>query len=230
VKRTYEREDVLVIDQVLPDETVAELHRWIQDEASLEFINTGELRRVWSIADGQPLRSPSVVAQLQPGDAGPVPVAEPPELDGPNLYGYPSACPVDLVIQWLLAHAAELQPWVGEVGRDWSTLSAGAFVYPYGTGLDWHADAEHYSGAFTLYAHPSWKPRWGGELLIAGRPFEPERWDGTGSFVLPRPNRMVVVRAGVPHKIQRVSQLAGENMRVSVSGFFDRRTIAELLS
>src|SRR5581483_10924903 len=47
---------------------------------------------------------------------------------------------------------------------------------------------------------------------------------GPGSFVLLKPNRLVVLRCGLPHKINKVSPAAGSNVRASVGGFF-RRTV-----
>lgn len=44
---------------------------------------------------------------------------------------------------------------------------------------------------------------------------------GVGSFVMPKPNRLVLL-AGAPHMIARVSTAAGQNVRASVSGFFLR--------
>jgi Rps23 Pro-64 3,4-dihydroxylase Tpa1-like proline 4-hydroxylase len=45
---------------------------------------------------------------------------------------------------------------------------------------------------------------------------------GTGTFVMPKPNRLVVLRGGLPHKIAKVSIGAGSNVRASVAGFFKR--------
>jgi len=45
---------------------------------------------------------------------------------------------------------------------------------------------------------------------------------GVGSFVMPRSNRLVVIRGGLPHKIAKVSVAAGSHLRASVTGFFKR--------
>jgi Rps23 Pro-64 3,4-dihydroxylase Tpa1-like proline 4-hydroxylase len=107
--------------------------------------------------------------------------------------------------------------------------------------LGWHDDGEERTAAYTFYAHPAWAPEWGGELLIGTK-----RQDNTGRgtafrrddtfdelsptvagvcagvFVVPLPNRLVVIRSGVPHRINRVEMAAGTNWRVSIAGFFTR--------
>lgn len=45
---------------------------------------------------------------------------------------------------------------------------------------------------------------------------------GAGSFVMAKPNRLVVLRGGLPHKIAKVAIGAGSNVRASVAGFFKR--------
>jgi hypothetical protein len=42
---------------------------------------------------------------------------------------------------------------------------------------------------------------------------------GHGRFVLPKPNRMVIIRGGVPHAVNKVNLNAGRSVRASVSGF-----------
>lgn len=44
---------------------------------------------------------------------------------------------------------------------------------------------------------------------------------GLGSFVLPKPNRLILINRGVVHGINRVDPDAGEHMRVSITGFFN---------
>lgn len=126
--------------------------------------------------------------------------------------------------------------WDRVVGRPW--------VYPRGTGLSWHVDdSQIYAGAFIYYAHPTWNAHWGGELLIGetaatedGEPlpvmgyrFETESYSerllevGGGAFVMPKPNRLVLV-AGAPHMVAKVSDAAGHNVRASIAGFFLRPT------
>jgi hypothetical protein len=51
------------------------------------------------------------------------------------------------------------------------------------------------------------------DLLMAG---------GFGSFVAPKPNRLVVIRGGTPHAIAKVRPAAGRHVRASVGGFFKK--------
>jgi Rps23 Pro-64 3,4-dihydroxylase Tpa1-like proline 4-hydroxylase len=43
---------------------------------------------------------------------------------------------------------------------------------------------------------------------------------GTGRFVMPRPNRLVILAGGVSHMIAPVSPAAGHHVRGSIAGFF----------
>lgn len=45
---------------------------------------------------------------------------------------------------------------------------------------------------------------------------------GLGEFVIAKPNRLVIMRAGTPHRIARVDPAAGENVRCSIGGCFLR--------
>ena len=51
---------------------------------------------------------------------------------------------------------------------------------------------------------------------------------GAGSFVMPKPNRLVIIRGGLPHKIAKVSVAAGSHLRRSITGFF-KRTASKLV-
>jgi 2-oxoglutarate-Fe(II)-dependent oxygenase superfamily protein len=45
---------------------------------------------------------------------------------------------------------------------------------------------------------------------------------GVGSYVAPKPNRLVVIKGGTPHAIAKVRASAGRHVRVSVGGFFKK--------
>jgi len=110
----------------------------------------------------------------------------------------------------------------------WTGFSLSAWVYRPGSGLDWHSDTGWLAG-YIYYAHPVWRPNWGGELLVAEdtviQSDSPNRTaetacDGGGVFLCPRPNRLVLLRGGTWHCIKKVESAAGEAFRASVSGFF----------
>jgi hypothetical protein len=48
---------------------------------------------------------------------------------------------------------------------------------------------------------------------------------GVGSYVAPKPNRLVVIKGGTPHAIAKVRPSAGRNIRASVGGFFKKATV-----
>jgi len=64
---------------------------------------------------------------------------------------------------------------------------------------------------------PAWKSHLdnhdANELLMAR---------GIGSYVAPKPNRLVVIKGGTPHAIAKVRASAGRRVRASVGGFFKR--------
>lgn len=45
---------------------------------------------------------------------------------------------------------------------------------------------------------------------------------GAGSYVIPKPNRLVVIHGGLPHKVCKVAPAAGSKVRASIGGFFKR--------
>jgi hypothetical protein len=48
---------------------------------------------------------------------------------------------------------------------------------------------------------------------------------GVGSFVAPKPNRLVVIKGGTPHAIAKVRASAGRHIRASVGGFFKKTNV-----
>ena len=138
---------------------------------------------------------------------------------------------------------------IGTQGQDWEYFFARSYIYPAGTGLSWHRDNENNaSGAYVYYAHPHWDPQWGGEFLVAplktrhvkfpkkqlyegGEKFigshidnaheiEPLMEEGLGTYIMPKPNRLVFLTSGVMHCIKKVDMAAGNKMRGTIQGFF----------
>jgi hypothetical protein len=217
-----------VFDRVLGAEQFSAVHRYIRNEARLNYVHHVQYQDVWHPLDGMPLSSPQVVLEVEArGKRYAAKLG--PELDGPTHYSYPSDCAIDYVVAVLLRKLDALVPWIGTPVVHWKSLIANAFVYPQGTSLDWHLDSGRYTGAFTFFAHDHWRPPWGGELLLADERVAPDRWNECGAFVVPRPNRLVILRGGTLHKVHKVTARAGENHRCAVSGFFAVRPLAELL-
>ncbi|MGA0164826.1 MAG: hypothetical protein ACO3LE_11400 [Bdellovibrionota bacterium] len=114
------------------------------------------------------------------------------------------------------------------------------FIYPQGSALSWHDDDNDRVGAYSFCCHKSWNARWGGELLLAESKREPTNSigdtaidhlsnseesallmeDGFGTFILPKPNRLVVFKSGIMYMIKRIDSNAGEALRMVNTGFF----------
>jgi Rps23 Pro-64 3,4-dihydroxylase Tpa1-like proline 4-hydroxylase len=134
----------------------------------------------------------------------------------------------------------------GKAGEDWSTLSFAYCKYPAGSRLGWHNDAgKGRTGEFILYLHNEWQPSWSGELLLLDRDTNDKSTDNTETnpfkrietevacadtelvAIQPRPNRLVLVKAGTPHTINRVDVAAGEVQRCTLTGFAAKREVEQ---
>ncbi len=197
-------------------------------------------QRVWEIDDGAPMLGPPVYALADRRRA----VVRTPQTE--KLTFFPTQSPIDAVLSKLLRSAKRFEPWVGVKGEDWIGVSARLAVYPANSGLAWHDDVGPYSGAFNLYIHPHWEFDWGGELMfldgaasrrrrhaipeptrrsdpLRGRALHPREYTrSAGSFVVPVPNRLVILSSGTTHRVGRVRPAAGRIPRIAVSGFFIR--------
>jgi hypothetical protein len=233
MKTVFEDPQFLVVDDFLPDEQFRALWSFLQTE-EYRFVHVPDVRGVWRVTDGLPMTGSSSAAFCAP----PAEVL-PPETPVEELpfFLHPRGKPIDVVTDAIEAMGTQIEPWAGRRGHDWAALTSTPYIYPQGTGLGWHDDGGNYSGAFAYYAHPSWSASWGGELLIARddnrvpRVEERQKWAashqnaallevGLGRFVMPKPNRLVVLRGHTFHTIARVSPAAGDNVRAIVGGFF----------
>lgn len=236
MKTTLECEQFVVLDDVLEPAQLAQLWRHFQSQTFLP-INVGAPGSPWLPTDGRPMTGPGVHAWADPSAAIP---------DAKNAR-FPSGDPIDFVLQRLIDEQPRLTPWVGPAVLEWAVLTAASWLYPAGSALSWHSDGAMYSAAFSFYLHPAWDAHWGGELVIADPSARnqrelvvgdySERFDrsrlattiagvGIGHSIVPKPNRLVVVAGGHPHKIARVE--AGHAVRASISGFYVRaRSLAK---
>lgn len=226
--------EALVIDDFLDAASFELVWAYIQSE-EFEHVHRLGWVNAWRLSDGVPLR-------------GPVTLSHPTDTDRFSQV-HPTGKGIDLVIGKLLEIQDRLADWVGVQGSDWSHFFCRPYIYTANTGLSWHRDNQNNTtGAFTFYCHPSWNVQWGGELLVAGpesKEFEfpesrlfgggsrflgthldnaPENKSllatGTGTYILPKPNRLVVVPSGVLHGIKKVDPAAGSQVRVSLQGTF----------
>jgi 2OG-Fe(II) oxygenase superfamily len=206
--------DFAIFDDFLDQEAWTEVWSHFQ---FTELLPVSRASGAWKLDDGVPLGGQEI---LTPRGA-----------DGPDDH------PLSLVVRGLFD---DQRCDLGPVGDGWDRVSARPYVYPAGTALSWHVDdSELFAGAFVYYAHPHWDAHWGGELLVADRhadaeplpimghrfqtePYSEELLEpGSGTFVMPRPNRLVLI-GGAPHAVAAVRAAAGQNVRASVCGFFLR--------
>ncbi|MEL6428652.1 MAG: 2OG-Fe(II) oxygenase [Planctomycetota bacterium] len=211
-----------IFDDVLDEEEWTRLWSWLQ---VCELNPVTRTAGAWKLDDGVPLGGEEIVTP--PRDAE---LAEP----GAEPGTFPSGTPLDAVLAAVLGVAGEAEHLVG---TDFARVTARAYVYPRGSALSWHSDdSAAYTGAFIYYAHPYWNAHWGGELLLAdgavdagvmGHRFDDHAFSeallesGTGAFVAPKPNRLVLL-GDAPHMVTPVRDAAGSAVRATVSGFFLR--------
>jgi hypothetical protein len=143
----------------------------------------------------------------------------------PGISIYPSGSPLDAALQ--VIRELSLETGIsGKIGTDWIGIISTVFKYDRNAGLIFHTDSTGYSGAFTYYLNSQWKSDWGGHLLFTQNdPKDVNR----GEFLSPQPNRLVLMRSGVPHSISTVATPEGIS-RMALSGFFVRpERAAELI-
>lgn len=148
---------------------------------------------------------------------------------------------VDVALECVRQSALRHPEIYGHAPGDWAVMSFAFWQYAAGIRLGWHNDAGNArTGEYILYLHDEWRPSWGGELVILDEPQQldlshtsiKERSRAIESAVaasshmltaiFPRPNRLVLVRAGTCHYINRVDKAAGSAKRISMTGFVSR--------
>ena len=245
MEKTYECSQFVVFDDFLPASEFEDVWRYLQ-LSRVANGETADLGGPWQISEALPLFGPSVSALSESTGS---PAGRSSAIGGGPVY--PTGTAVDFVLEKLLHLAPQIQPWVGKANEAWVLVTAAPWIYPPGTGISWHTDSGAHTGAYIFYIHPEWDAQWGGELLVADEacrlfpsgastpaPYSLEerlryRFDkrpmsdylcgvGTGQFISPTPNRLVVLEVGHAHKISRVDAAAGDHVRASISGLFVR--------
>lgn len=194
----------LVLDDVLPNKAIADLHHAHHDA---------------------PLRP--ALSAIDPFHDGLCFTAPGPE----GTIGSAVETCVDQHLQSLAATAAVKVAELVGVRPDceaWKYSTAYS-AYPAGTKLSWHDDGADRIGAFIYYLD-HWSSEWGGELDLVD--CSPDAIEHNGTLaqsitsapynltsIIPRDNRLVVLRSPTLHRIRRVDQLAGTAVRLTISGF-----------
>jgi hypothetical protein len=244
MRTLVEDSQIAVYDDFLSQNDLKALRGAAQTQP-MKFQHVPEVRPVYLLGGGSGLESSNVVRlsgsrrELLPEDRFPTD-------DLPYLL-CPTGLPIDRLLDAVARKAKRVPGLVGKEKADWVALSGKTLLYPQNAGLQWHDDAKFYSGAFAFYYHPEWNSLWGGELLVAAPDRRIPGWTpqhlfdnrqnsaallrkGMGRYLMPLPNRLVLIAPGVHHMISRVSASAGDHFRASVAGFFVRKKGLRVLS
>jgi 2OG-Fe(II) oxygenase superfamily len=218
----------LIVDNLLAPAGQSALHEHAMQD-SFFYENSFEWNRVWHPISGMALLTgPKSFGQT--GKPGPM---------------FPTDTPYDIFFSSIEQYLDLIGSFL-YLPSDQVRYVMSAYLYRAGWGLPWHEDIGEdmeYKGAFTYYLHDQWRGNWGGELMILAE----ERYsrgnssdklidlsftqgtglrapsqivNGVGTFIMPKPNRLVVLRPKVLHSVAPVSPLAGEHMRFSLAGFY----------
>jgi hypothetical protein len=227
--------DVVVIDDFLTDKAHHAVWSFFQEE-NFRAVHAHRWIKAFRRSDGDPLWGDSYSSAPTLPDRT------------SRVFPYPTGRGIDPFIERIRTDT-EVLSFIGEETNDWTYVFARPYLYPAGSGLSWHSDGRgDVVGAYVYYAHPEWNAAWGAELLVDGsgrsRFTYPQTtmydgsektlgmhldWhavsdavmeQGCGTFVMPKPNRCVLLRAGVLHRINPVSAAAGDRLRASLTGFF----------
>lgn len=217
----------VVFDDFLSVQDFELVKKYISDE-SYQTYDANQFHKVYRLFDGKPLIGESSLLSNKFRN-----------VDSNNKNNCATLTGIDVFVQQLLSHSETLEEWIGNIDIDWKFFNAKVYLYPQGTGLTWHDDGGNKTGSYAFYIHPSWNVQWGGDLLIANESTKnhdyqlltitesENRYDkhksievGVGQYIAPKPNRLVVIAGGNPHRINKVEPTAGDNIRSSISGFF----------
>jgi len=225
-KLVSEQKHFIVIDNFLSESQHSDLFKYFK-ELEFQFVHTEKRIPAFKLTDGNPLWSEPILSHpYSKNTLCPV---------------YPTGKPIDILMKEVIDLAEKNSHLIGERDKDWAYFFARPYIYPVGCGLNWHTDGKYGApGAFVYYVHPEWEPAWGGELLISpletAQPVEEEckrrsNWvnehhtkiimdHSVGHYILPKPNRLVLMTGKVFHTIKKVDPAAGDNLRMTVQGFF----------
>lgn len=159
----------------------------------LRYDLPGEWQPLWSLVDPRPAVSGTFFWSRSPVGHG-----------------------MDQVVERIVA-AMRASPLFGAAGQDWDDVAFRVYLQCRGSRLAGHGDSQ-FAGTAAFYAHPQWSADWGGELIFPDRPDD----RASGRYVLPRPNRLVLIRRGVWHRTGRVDADAGGHLRCTIAAFAQR--------
>jgi len=240
--KVHESRSGVIFDDFLPPK-LYEIMRNYCMTTEYEHINTkGKISRAWHLHDGFPLRStmnsfyysnPATIPQPKPS------------------YIYPTNTETDLFMEYMAEFQPQVEFYTGKPKEEWNHFTVTSWLYPQGTGLNMHDDGSGvYTGAYAFFLNKTWRPHWGGLLVLMDdaanvgvhayrntvnqAEYHRQKWlhanntdellleHGLGRCIFPKGNRMVFIANDAYHMITKVNETAGDNVRVSLAGFFDR--------
>lgn len=240
-RKILESKEAIVLDDFLPEDAYQRIHDYAL-RADYEYVNAkGAVSRAWHIQDGSPLRSTFNLFYYAEGQRKPF-----------GNHVYPSNTALDEFADHLLAIQPFVEHLIGKQGSEWGHMTATAWLYPHGTGLHLHDDgAGVYTGAYAYFLNPTWRPHWGGlNLMIEAEgnqvvhdfrnscdpmEFYRAKWlhgnnldemlmeHGLARCIFPKRNRIVFIANDAYHAVTRVNESSGDNIRMSLAGFFNRK-------
>jgi Rps23 Pro-64 3,4-dihydroxylase Tpa1-like proline 4-hydroxylase len=212
-KLVHSDSNYAIIDDLLPQDVFWSFWQYF-NQLSFQNCSHEQWLKVWKLSDGVVYRSPTFYNSKAPFG---------------NL--------MDLLQQRVTWLAPNFKDLIGQQEKDWDEIQFTPYLYPAGTKISWHNDIG-YTGACIFYAHPQWSAHWGGELQIAktnneeyvsSDSFSREEHSsflnsyGFGTYIVPKPNRLVFTKGSCWHSINRVDSTAGDHVRCSVVGFFTKK-------
>jgi hypothetical protein len=218
MRLTLKQDNLAIVDDVLEKDQFEQFWYYF-NTIDYAYRSMSGWQKVWRISDNQILAS----APYYHAEA-------------------PFNNPMDWLHQIILSLTSQhFEDIVGKQGKDWQEFFLTPYIYPQGTKISWHDDYG-YVGACIFYPHKEWNPNWGGELMVANVPqvdnpptvhdnmtrdyINPQlNHYGMGLYTAPSPNRLVFLKGGSWHQINRVDQNAGDHMRCSVVGFFTKEKV-----
>jgi hypothetical protein len=240
-RKVHHAAEAVIFDDFLPDAVFERLHAFCV-KTDYEHINTkGPISRAWHVHDGFPLRSTLNAFRYSDGVEAPG-----------GAHVYPTGTDLDAFLDALLEIGPEVASVTGEQGKDWAHVSATAWLYPPGSGLSMHDDGSGvYSGAYVYFMNPEWRLHWGGLLLLMEGEgnrllyehraevdqidFYRRKWlhmnqmdallmeHGFARCIFPKRNRIVFIANNAYHMVTRVNEAAGDHLRMSIAGFYNRK-------